>query len=86
MGYLVAITFEYIIFGYAFFVAVCTWALAIGAFWLVISGTKDIQRMLKLIKINAKANKNQSNKQIDIFSEYIEFHGMVKKLSTIEVK
>lgn len=82
IGYLGAIILEYILCGYEYFVVACTLALGIGSYWLEVSATKIIQRILHTINNKARANKNQLNELKILFKEYIDTHAIVKQLST----
>lgn len=72
LGYLIVVILEYIICGYEFFIVACTLALGIGAFWLAISVTKEIQRILCLIDEKIHANENQSTDLNILFSGFVE--------------
>lgn len=62
-------------------VSACTLALGIGAFWIAISVTKEIQRILHSINNKSHETEIQTNEMMDLFSEYIDAHGIVKQLS-----
>lgn len=73
---------EYIALAYEFLIIACTLALCIGAFWFVISATKELQHVLHLINDKAHKNRNQSTEVKALLAEYIHAHGIVKQLST----
>lgn len=81
MGYLIAVIFEYIVFGYEYFLDACTLALGIGAYWFVIALIKEIQHILQSINEKAQANLNQSEVLMVLFTEFIDIHEIVKQLS-----
>lgn len=64
------------------FVVACSLSLGIGAYWLAISGTKEIQRVLHLINDKTEPNENQRNDEMRTsLSEYIYAHAIAKQLS-----
>lgn len=82
IGLLTAFLLEYIIFGFQMLVVACSLALGIGGYWLAVSATKDIQRMLHLINDKTQPNENQTNDEMNTtFSEYINAHAIEKQLS-----
>lgn len=86
IGYLIAVTIEYIILGYEYLINACNIGLGIGAYWIAISTTKEIQRILRSIKYKIHAKNNQSNDELkNLFSEFIEVHAVTKQLSTTSI-
>lgn len=82
IGYAIAIILEYIAYWYSFSVIACGLALGIGAYWLAISATKELQRVLHVINDQAQVNERQSNElNTLLFAEFIDAHGTVKQLS-----
>lgn len=81
MGYLIAIIFEYIIFGYEYCLIASTVAFGIGAYLLGIAATKEFQDFLHLINDNAQSNANQSHGLMLLFAEYVDTHATIKQLS-----
>lgn len=87
IGYLIVVTFEYIIYFYVCLIIACILGLEIGAYLFGISATKDIQRILHIIKINYEAQKYgiQASDLMKLFAEFINVHGSVKQLSTVSI-
>lgn len=83
IGYLFAIFFEYILFGFAYYLIACSFTLVIGAHWFAISVTKEIQGILHSIKDKTRAKSNQSNELNVLFAEFIDTHGAIKQLSKL---
>lgn len=81
IGYLIAVTLEYIILAYEFFVVACLVGLGIGANLLGILVIKDIQSIVQSINSEAKATKNQSNDLKILFSEHIDAQRVASQLS-----
>lgn len=81
VGYSIATFIEYIICGYEFFTAACTLAVVIGSYWVAISATREIRRILHSINHKTRANKNLSNEIKVLFAEFIDAHASVKQLS-----
>lgn len=81
IGYLFAVTPEFIIVGYEFITIACTLGLGISMFWLTISTIKEIQRILHTMNQRAQANKIHSYKLWVLFSELINAQVAIKKLS-----
>lgn len=82
-GYLIAVLIEYVIVTYEYIMITCTLSLAIGAFWFIISVTKEIQHILHSINDKAQANEDQSNEMQRLFAEYIDAHAALKQLSLL---
>lgn len=76
-----AVTLEYIVFTYEYFVIACTLAFGVGIYCILISVTEEIQHILHLINSKAQANKVKPDKLNTLFLEYINTHGTVKQLS-----
>lgn len=53
-----------------------------GAFWIAISMTKEIKRILHLVNDKAQAKKNQTNELMQLLSEYVDTHGISLQLTT----
>lgn len=66
---------------YSYFLIACTLALGIGAFWFIVSTTKEIKHILHSINDTAKAKKKQSDKVKILFAEYVNTHAVIKQLS-----
>lgn len=82
IGFLFAIILEYIVYGYYFFVISCNVAVGVGAFWLAISASVEIQRILYLINDKSQVKQHHySNELKTLCSECIHFHGIVEQLS-----
>lgn len=81
IGYLLAITVEYIILAYECFVVACILALAFGGYWFVITGTEEIQCILHLIDDKSQSKKNESNELKALFAEFVDMHAFTKQLS-----
>lgn len=84
-GYLIAVLIEYVIVTYEYIMITCTLGLAIGAFWFIISVTKEIQHILHSINDKAQANEDQSNEMQILFAEYIDAHAALKQLSLLSL-
>lgn len=82
IGYLTAVILEYVLIGYQYFVAACTLSLGIGAYWIAISTTEEIRRILGSIKRDAEPNENSPNELKQMFAEYIHAHATIEQLST----
>lgn len=81
IGYLTAVTLEYILIGYTYFIVACTLALGMGLSSFAVSITKEIQRILHAINKKVQSNEDQTKKLMDLFSEYIFTHATIKELS-----
>lgn len=81
IGYFIAFVIEYLLIGYEYFIIACTLSLGIGAFWLAIPATQEIQHILHLINDEVYANENQSNELKLLFSDFVNIHGIAKQLS-----
>lgn len=77
-----AFVVEYIIFSYAYFVIACTLSLRIGAYWLSMSVTKEIRRILRSINRMAQIEKRQSKGLKLSLSEFIYSHATMIQLSS----
>lgn len=67
--------------GYEYVIVACVVSHGVGSFWVAVSTTKEIRRILHKIHNKAKANKSQSNELKLLFSEFIHTHAVVKRLS-----
>lgn len=85
IGYFVAVTVQYIICGYEFFLIACSLALFIGLNWFIVAVIKEIRRILHEINKKAQANANQPSKLMELFSEFIYTHSILKQLSIISM-
>lgn len=72
---------EYIMFAYNFFVIQFVAAFGIGTFFLAISTTKELQRILLSVNNKAKENGSQSRELCKLLSEFIQPHAAIKQLS-----
>lgn len=81
IGYLITVILQYIIWGYEHFIIACTLSLGIGAFWLTVSITRELQNILHTINNEAQANQKPTNELKILFSEYISAHAAIKRLS-----
>lgn len=75
-----AVTIQFIIVAYEFFVIACTLSLAIGAFWFAISSTVDIKQIVHSVDKKVK-QKRSERKMIKEFCTFIHMHSVVKQLS-----
>lgn len=85
IGYLIAVTVEYVIFGYECFIIACVLSFGIGAIWLIISVTKEIRHTLHSINDVGQENKIKSNELKRLFSEYFHTYAAIKQLSILEI-
>lgn len=83
VGYLAAVSIEYVVLVYAYCMIACILGLGIGAFWFVIAVIKEIRRLLRLIRGKAKVKKNQSRKLKSFFFECVYTHAAIKQLSML---
>lgn len=81
-GYSIAVTIQYIILFYEYFIDTCTVSLGIGAFYFAISATDDIQYILHSINDKAEASESQSSELKILLAEFIDAHVATKQLST----
>lgn len=81
IGYLIAVILEYVFASYEYFVIACTLALGIGAFWVAMSLTKEIKRIVHSINHKTKAKMSQSHELMHLFLEFVDAHAAVKQLS-----
>lgn len=83
VGYSIEAIFEYIMFGYSYFVSASTLGLAFGLLWIAISATKEIERIFHLINDEAQTNDGQSTElntnELNEFSELIYTHSNLKQ-------
>lgn len=84
IGYLIACIIEYISIGFTYYIIACTTAFGIGIIFTAISMTKELQRILQLINGKVHSNENQSSELSNLFSEFIDIHGIVKQFSIKE--
>lgn len=66
---------------YMYSMIACTVSLGIGAFLCAISGTEEIQRILKKIHDKTRTVDNHLNEMKFLLSEFIDMHAAMKQLS-----
>lgn len=82
IGYLIAITIEYIILGYQGFTVACSLSLNIGEYLFAIAATEEFQRFAPIINDKAQSNDDRSSDLKAFLVEFINSHGIMKQLST----
>lgn len=81
IGYLIAVYFEYIVLGYEYFIAACTLALGMGAFWVIVTINKEIRHIFYSINKKAQAKTQKSYELKVLVLEFIDAHAAIKQLS-----
>lgn len=82
MGYSIAVIAEYIIVAYEYLIIACTLAFGSGAFWLAISATKEIKRIVHSVNDQIREDENRTIEMKIFIAEFIHVHGIVKQLSS----
>lgn len=77
-----AFTLEYIMLGFDFFIVACSLTLGIASYCFAIAIIEELQRMLHSISGKAPTNGKQSNKLKELFTQFIDAHGLMTQLST----
>lgn len=80
-GYSIAVVIECITGAYEFFTIACTLAVVIGSYWVSVSATKEIWRILHSICHKVRSNESHSNENRVLFAEFIDAHAAIKQLS-----
>lgn len=66
---------------YVYFVTSCCLSVGVGAYWFTVSVIKEIRQISHSINKKAHTNKNQLNEFKILFTEHIQSHAAINKLS-----
>lgn len=85
LGYLVAVTLQYIIIFHVFLLIFSAFSLGVGCFLLVISiMNQSMKSDLKLFNANAASDQNHLL-TVKLVADFVEIHSFLKKLSVCSV-
>lgn len=68
--------------GFDFFIVACSLTLGSASYCFAIAIIEELQRMLHSISGKAPTNGKLSNKLKELFTQFIDAHGLMTQLST----